>query len=665
MSKNFVLLSLLAMVLMTFASCSSDDDANGNSGFNPENEKMVGTKWTFTNQDYDIGDDYVSTLEQTYIIYFYSNTEGLVYYGRKDFDTDMGSSSDRAASHFNYNVNGNKIELDYITDPIISASELIINGDVISAQGMDYVKDYQNSSDKSWLETLHGTTGECKWYHGLRGSLWITGDGDMADYPSYEDTPWAKNDRTPNYVFIKDEVTSIGSYAFANPSIAGVDISSYFSSLTEIGRYAFAGASISEINLSDDITVIGEGAFNGCSYLKKVYMPENVETIGDFAFEDCMEASLINTQKLKNIGQYAFFGCKVTTFTNSEVLEEVGTAAFSNLAVSKLTLPNSLKTLGHMAFDGNIGEIHVGTGLKNVTGTPFYPNKTGKIYVNLGVPLTLENDFLDPASGWTLYVPEGSKAAYSQASYWKNFKSIVEDETLESGNGTPDGGEDGDDNGDGGNVDIIMPETYSNGGNVYEWVKVESPTLPTFYIMQTELDPDSHFRINDNVDIGILNLSGDCTITKYELRVFLEKTKEVTGIQLRLPTREEWMYAARGGNKSNGYTYSGSNDIDEVAWYKGNSDNCAHYPAHKKPNELGLYDMCGNYGELCNNDADNLPNVDGMICGGCWNDAASDCKITSYEEGEVMGLIPGTSIKEKNAFDARKIAVRLVFTAPN
>lgn len=104
MSKNFVLLSLLATVLMTFASCSGDDDANGNSGFNPENEKMVGTKWTFTNQDYGIGDDYVSTLEQTYIIYFYSNTEGLTYSGRKDFDTDLGSSSKRSVAYFNYNV---------------------------------------------------------------------------------------------------------------------------------------------------------------------------------------------------------------------------------------------------------------------------------------------------------------------------------------------------------------------------------------------------------------------------------------------------------------------------------------------------------------------------------------------------------------------------------
>lgn len=663
MSKNFVLLSLLATVLMTFASCSGDDDANGNSGFNPENEKMVGTKWTFTNQDYGIGDDYVSTLEQTYIIYFYSNTEGLTYSGRKDFDTDLGSSSKRSVAYFNYNVVGNEIDIDYITDPNLDISKLKLNGDVISANGIDYEKGIIDSSDNTWLATLHGTTGDCKWYYDLMRTLWIIGEGDMADYSSYETTPWGKNDRTPNNVIVDTGVTSIGAYAFANPSIGEVDMP--YSSLTKISPYAFAGASISEIYLSDNITVIGDGAFAGCSYLKKVYLPENVETIGDFAFEDCKEASLYDTKKLKKVGQYAFLGCEVTTFTNSEVLEEVGTGAFSNLAVSKLILPNSLETLGHIAFDGNIGEIHVGTGLKNVTGTPFYPNKTGKIYVNLGVPLKLETNFLDPASGWTLYVPEGSKTAYSQASYWKNFKSIVEDETLESGNGTPDGGEDGDDNGDGGNVDIIMPETYSNGGNVYEWVKVESPTLPTFYIMQTELDPDSHFRINDNVDIGILNLSGDCTITKYELRVFLEKTKEVTGIQLRLPTREEWMYAARGGNKSNGYTYSGSNDIDEVAWYKGNSDNCAHYPAHKKPNELGLYDMCGNYGELCNNDADNLPNVDGMICGGCWNDAASDCKITSYEEGEVMGLIPGTSIKEKNAFDARKIAVRLVFTAPN
>ena len=67
----------------------------------------------------------------------------------------------------------------------------------------------------------------------------------------------------------------------------------------------------------------------------------------------------------------------------------------------------------------------------------------------------------------------------------------------------------------------------------------------------------------------------------------------------RLPTYAEWQWAAKGGKKSKGYKYPGSDILDEVAWYKDNSDNVIHEPGLKKPNELGIYDMFGNVGEWC------------------------------------------------------------------
>ncbi|WP_292590698.1 formylglycine-generating enzyme family protein [Mesotoga sp. UBA5557] len=70
-------------------------------------------------------------------------------------------------------------------------------------------------------------------------------------------------------------------------------------------------------------------------------------------------------------------------------------------------------------------------------------------------------------------------------------------------------------------------------------------------------------------------------------------------VRHRLPTEAEWEYAARRGNKGNGYKYAGSNNVDDVAWYKGNSGSKTHEVGTKAPNELGLYDMSGNVWECC------------------------------------------------------------------
>ena len=125
-------------------------------------------------------------------------------------------------------------------------------------------------------------------------------------------------------------------------------------------------------------------------------------------------------------------------------------------------------------------------------------------------------------------------------------------------------------------------------------------TLSDFYIGQIEVSQALWQTVmGSNPSTVKDNNRPVNNVTWEECQVFVEKLSEKTGYYFRLPTEAEWEYAARGGQKSRGYLYAGSNNINEVAWYVGNSDGKTHDVGTKQPNELGIFDMSGNVYEKC------------------------------------------------------------------
>jgi formylglycine-generating enzyme required for sulfatase activity len=128
-----------------------------------------------------------------------------------------------------------------------------------------------------------------------------------------------------------------------------------------------------------------------------------------------------------------------------------------------------------------------------------------------------------------------------------------------------------------------------------EYYTAHKVTLTGYCIGETEVTSLLYTKLN-NTSTSYPNRAYDVDSDSHITSNIINKINVVEDVCFDLPTEAQWEFAAKGGVKSKGYKYSGSDNIDEVSWYKGNCNSVQDVKL-KLPNELGLYDMSGNLSE--------------------------------------------------------------------
>lgn len=190
----------------------------------------------------------------------------------------------------------------------------------------------------------------------------------------------------------------------------------------------------------------------------------------------------------------------------------------------------------------------------------------------------------------------------------------------------------------------FMMGAVDNKNSERDEFPVHKVSVSDFYIGETEVTQglweavmgNNPSKLGGGKDWPVENISFD------DCQAFIERLNKLTGQRFRLPSEEEWEYAARGGNKSKGYLYAGSNNPQEVAWMERKElDDHHHAVKTKKPNELGLYDMSGNVYEWCDSYYQTYsPSETGffgrwvrqrfrVIRGGCFRSSAAHLRVSN------------------------------------
>ena len=498
---------------------------------------------------------------------------------------------------------------------------------------------------------------------------------------------------------IPNSVTSISEDAFScRSSLMSIDIPN---SVTDIGGFAFLGCSgLTCIAIPNSVKTIGNRAFYNCSILDEVYsfiMDPSRTTMGSSCFFN--ETSIYDQRTLHvPMGSLAAYQADKKWSDYFGSIVEMGPMVATSIELDRSTamlepgetlqLTAELQPIEAMynevlwgssnpdvatiSNDGQVTAVDVGTATITAMTTDgsnlsascivtVYTEMMGDVDGNGSVNIsdvTALVDYLLNGDASAIVLSNADCDAneavnisdvtllidYLLTGHWQEEPEPTPEVTSFTVNGvtfkmvTIEGGT------------FTMGATDEQGDDALDREKpAHQVTLSSYRIGETEVtqelwvavmgsNPSNFSSQNgypENLSLPVEHVSWN------SCQSFISKLNELTGEHFRLPTEAEWEFAARGGTRSMGFKYAGSNDIDVVAWYKDNSNSITHTVGSKVPNELGLYDMSGNVWEWCQDWFDNYSSsaqtnptgpATGTSCvfrGGGWSNSASYSRVSS------------------------------------
>ena len=418
--------------------------------------------------------------------------------------------------------------------------------------------------------------------------------------------------------------------------------------VTAIGASAFElCTNIHEVTIPESVTSIGDFAFNGCTNLTSlVLLSTTPPTLAGGALDACpvtiaVPISAVDTYKAA--GVWDFYSASITGYSN-----EPHTVTFDSQGATTPASPGSMSTvppsitLGTLptapsktdhTFEGWFTEPG-GAGTEFTASTAVTANMTVYAKWRYNYIVTFNDQ------GATTHVNPATKTVTEPATTVGSLPAAPEKSFCTFGGWYTQPG--------GGGTQFTAETTVTGSITVYaKWTLNNMVNISgkTYKMLSTEVTqglyaavmgsgPPSYFH-GDNLPVEQISWVEAVTFCN-ALSTYVgltpvytingtgnnDITQDTSKSGFRLPTVEEWQYAAKGGEA---YTYAGSNTLDNIAWYGLNSGNYTHPVGTKDPNGYGLYDMTGNVYEWC---WDQPPAVGWRwFIGGYYYGNETNCKI--------------------------------------